>query len=67
MNGLSDRGCPRCGEGRMRAWHELSDEERKVVRRLPESADYTLAERIATHRWCSRCWYEATRGEERRA
>ena len=54
--------CPRCGEGRLRAWRELDDEERLVVGRLPASADYTPDERTATHLWCKRCWYEQTGG-----
>lgn len=52
--------CPRCGEIRLRAWKELDEEEREVVRCLPLSAQYAQPERIATHRWCTRCWYEKT-------
>lgn len=50
--------CPRCGEGRLKAWYELSDEERETARRLPDSADFNLDERAARHRFCTRCWYE---------
>ncbi len=56
--------CPRCAEGVMRSWDELSDAEREVVKRLPASADYRTAVREATHRWCTRCWFEATGGDE---
>lgn len=56
------RRCPRCGGETLRAWNELSDEEREVVRRLPASADYQIAERASRHRWCARCWYEETNG-----
>jgi ribosomal protein S27AE len=52
--------CPRCGGGRLRSWDKLTDEEREVVKRLPASADYSLDERQARHRWCARCWYEDT-------
>jgi hypothetical protein len=48
---------------RLRAWRELSEEERLVVRRLPASADYPEEERAATHRWCTRCWHEETHAE----
>jgi hypothetical protein len=44
----------------MKSWSELTDEEREAVKRLPLSASYSLEERQATHRWCTRCWYEAT-------
>ena len=48
--------CPRCSAARLRAWAELSDDERVVVRRLP--ADAPLDERAARRRWCTRCWHE---------
>jgi hypothetical protein len=44
----------------MKSWSELTDEQREVVKRLPLSASYSLEERQASHRWCTRCWYEAT-------
>jgi ribosomal protein S27AE len=50
--------CPRCGDGTLKAWYELSEEEREVARRLPASADFPLDERAARHRFCTRCWYE---------
>ena len=52
--------CPRCGERLLRGWDELSEEERMVVRRLPESAAYSPDEREAMHRWCTNCWHEET-------
>ena len=54
--------CPRCKAFRLRAWEELTGEEREVVRRLPASADYRIEERAARHRWCVRCWHEEVRG-----
>jgi hypothetical protein len=54
--------CPRCDAPRLRAWHELAEEEREVVRRLPPAAGRSLAERAARHRWCVRCWHEETNG-----
>lgn len=51
----------------MRTWDELNDEEREAVKRLPESVDYKATERQGTHTWCTRCWYEATRNDERSA
>jgi hypothetical protein len=56
------RQCPRCGAGRVRAWSELTDEDREVVRRLPASADYSLEVRQTSHQWCTRCWYEEISG-----
>lgn len=60
MMNVQQEICPRCHSERLRAWSELSTEEREVVRRLAASADYPLAEREARHRWCKRCWHEAT-------
>ena len=66
MNERLNNQCPRCGEGRLKTWPELSEDEREVVRRLPDSADYAAAEREASHRWCTRCWHEST-GDEQQA
>lgn len=52
--------CPRCDKRGMKSWSELTDEEREAVKRLPLSAGFSLEERQASHRWCTRCWYEAT-------
>ncbi len=61
------RRCPRCNEGRLRSWNELDDDEREVVRRLPQSANYALDERTARHRWCACCWYEEIESREQNA
>jgi len=50
--------CPRCDKPGLKPWSELNDEEREVVKRLPASAEYLLEERQASHRWCTRCWFE---------
>lgn len=55
--------CPRCYEGVLRGWHELNDEERQLVKRLPGSAEYEPAEREALHQWCTRCWHESLPNE----
>lgn len=55
--------CPRCHASSLQAWSVLNDEEREVVKRLPASADYSVEERQARHRWCTRCWFEDTGGE----
>jgi len=54
----SQESCPRCEKRGMKRWEDLSDEEREVVKRLPGSANYSLDERKASHRWCTRCWFE---------
>ncbi|MBV9959828.1 MAG: hypothetical protein JO360_15490 [Acidobacteria bacterium] len=58
--------CPRCGEGKLKSWRELSEEEQLLARRLP-TQDYSWSEREARHRWCLRCWYEAAQSESREA
>jgi hypothetical protein len=57
-----ESSCPRCGAARLRAWDELDEAEREVVRRLPSAADFTVEERAARHLWCVRCWREETNG-----
>ncbi len=59
--------CPRCREGSMRVWYELTEEERAVVERLPASAEVALDERAARRRWCTRCWHEETGAEMQNA
>jgi hypothetical protein len=50
--------CPQCHEEPLRAWDELTEDERMLVERLPGSAQAGLEERRRQHRWCKRCWYE---------
>lgn len=57
--------CPRCGEGPLKAWYELSEEERELALRLPASADFTPAERASRHLFCTRCWHEDVTGAPR--
>jgi hypothetical protein len=57
--------CPRCGGGPLKAWYELSEEEREVALRTPDSADFTADERAARHLFCTRCWYEERAGGAR--
>jgi len=49
--------CPRCDAHKMKAWAELSDEQKMLVERLPLSAEFTLSQR-KKHRFCTRCWFE---------
>ena len=56
--------CPRCQAPHLRPFHELTDEERQLVQRLPYSADYSLDERAARHLWCTCCWHEETVGAQ---
>ena len=48
----------------MQTWEELNIEEQEVVKRLPGSADYSVAERQGKHQWCTRCWYESSNDAE---
>jgi hypothetical protein len=59
--------CPRCGGGPLKAWYELSEEEREVALRMPDSADFTADERAERHLFCTRCWYEETSPSPRSA
>ena len=52
--------CPRCGEGPLKAWYELSEEERELALRLPAAADFRPQERASRHLFCTRCWHEET-------
>lgn len=60
MDSESGKPCPRCDASRLRGWNELNDEEREVVKRLPNATDYSIEVRMNHHRWCPRCWYEGS-------
>jgi hypothetical protein len=60
MKELFNTVCPRCEKRGLKSWAELNDEQREMVKRLPATANFELSERQATHRWCTRCWYETT-------
>ncbi|HVG39046.1 MAG TPA: hypothetical protein VM870_07160 [Pyrinomonadaceae bacterium] len=60
--------CPACGSATsLRRWRDLSDEQQEVVRKLPATALYPIAERAARHAWCTTCWHEATGDTPQRA
>ncbi|HKO99224.1 MAG TPA: hypothetical protein VJU86_19650 [Pyrinomonadaceae bacterium] len=52
--------CARCGDVQVKSWANLTDDEKEVVSRLRQSAEYTEAERRLNHEWCTRCWHEQT-------
>ena len=52
--------CPHCGEGPLKAWYELSEDEREMAQRLPAAPYFTQSERAARHLFCTRCWHEET-------
>lgn len=49
--------CPKCGSPKMKTWPELTEDEKLLVKSLPMSAEYTLAQR-KQHHFCTRCWFE---------
>ncbi len=58
--------CLNCDGMRVKAWNDLSEEEKMLVERLPGSAEFTPAER-KKHRFCTRCWFEFMEMEDRLA
>jgi hypothetical protein len=57
MKGFDEKICPKCHHPKMKAWEELSDEQKFLAERLPLSAEYSLEQR-KKHRFCERCWFE---------
>lgn len=53
-----EESCPRCREGRLKSWKELSEDEKMFAESLPASAEWTRLVR-RTHFFCTKCWYEA--------
>lgn len=52
-----NQGCPRCDYPIMKAWDDLSDDDRFVVERIPGPHD-VLPEQRKKHRFCKRCFFE---------
>ena len=67
MKGLrSEEICPRCREGRLKSWNELSDEQRMLAERLPYNTGFSSAQR-KKHRFCERCWFESVNDQSTNA
>lgn len=49
--------CPRCHEGRLKNWPELSEEEREIAKRSEPARTLDPKEYRANYRWCTRCWF----------
>jgi ribosomal protein S27AE len=65
MIGLeNEQICPKCGSHRLKAWHDLTADEKFLAERLPLSTEYTAAER-KKHRFCTRCWFEEVEHQSR--
>lgn len=60
----SEKICPRCQAGRLKTWTKLTSDEKFVVARLPQSADFSAEER-RNHLFCPLCWFESTPSEEK--
>jgi len=56
--GFMSDTCPRC-DSRLKAWSELTDDERIAAEHQPASGDFPPAQR-KKHRFCTRCWFEDT-------
>ena len=54
--------CPRCGEGVLRGWGELSEEERIVTRSLGGSVDYSPGEREEAFAWLDLAYENRSEG-----
>jgi hypothetical protein len=59
MKDFNEKMCPQCHHARLKAWSELTPDEKILAERLPMSATFTRRER-ETHRFCPRCWFEQT-------
>jgi len=62
MKGFQKKMCPKCHAPEMKSWQELTGEQKFLVERLPQSAEFSPEER-KKHRFCERCWFEETERE----
>lgn len=57
MMGFEENICPRCHQGKMKTWNELSADEKILAERLPLLAAFTRRER-EMHLFCPLCRFE---------
>lgn len=50
--------CPTCRADRLRAWEELSEEERQIIIQRPSPDIPSLEHRRQCHLWCRHCALE---------
>lgn len=60
------KSCPRCSSPEIKAWDQLSDDEKFLVEKLPLSSEFSAAER-KKHRFCTRCFFEEIQPDSERA
>jgi len=57
MHILSAKTCPKCGFHQMKTWHDLSDDEKMLIEKLPLNAELSSKQR-ENNSFCPRCWFE---------
>jgi ribosomal protein S27AE len=58
MKGLEhEKICPQCGAPKMKNWHDLTEDQKFLVEKLPMSASLSLEQR-KKNLFCVRCWHE---------
>lgn len=61
----SEKTCPKCGSAKLKSWHELTDDQKMLVKSLPASAEYPFQMR-KNHRFCTKCWFETSDNDSSR-
>ncbi len=57
MKDFVDKTCPKCGFQGLKGWHDLDEEEKMVVERLPLNSEFTKQQR-KNHSFCLKCGVE---------
>jgi len=57
MQEFNEKMCPQCGSEKIKAWQDLTGEQKFLVERLPLSSEFSMEERKGNF-WCVRCWNE---------
>ncbi|MGI8544904.1 MAG: hypothetical protein ACR2MD_15705 [Aridibacter sp.] len=56
MEKFSAETCKNCGSIKFKTWEDLKDDEKYIVKRLPDNSEFT-PEQTKKHRFCRRCFY----------
>jgi ribosomal protein S27AE len=56
MKNFVNKICSNCGSLKFKKWEQLSEDEKFLVNRLPDSQRFSLEQR-KKQRFCGRCFY----------
>jgi hypothetical protein len=57
MENFIHKTCSNCGSMKFKIWEDLTDDERFLIKKLPQNTEFTSEQR-KRHLFCNRCLYD---------